>query len=736
MRLDRLLRMGPPEVAERGRQQARKWLDRSRSAARRAGRDDPGRLSLAVAGLPAARNGSSGSAMRQAAAVLLQRFREGASGRFFAGATHAESPALVRRLMPEEAAAIRAEARRIRAGRFDLLGYRGLSFGGPIDWRLDPVSGRRSPLVHWSRLDPLDAEGSGDCKVVWELNRHQWLVRLGQAYRLTGDEKHAALAARLMGGWLEENPPGLGINWASSLEVALRLISWTWTLHLLRDSKALTPDLFLKMLGAIHDHAAHVERYLSRYFSPNTHLTGEALGLFYAGAVFPELRAAARWRNLGSHILVEESGRQVLPDGVHFELSTCYHVYTLDILLHFLVLAGLTGAEAPAEVSRTVQRMLDFLLAVRRPDGSIPPIGDGDGGLLLPLGRRRPDEVRSLFSIAAALFQRPDYAWAAQKPSPEIVWLLGPQGLDSFDSLRRQPPAAPASRLFAAGGYAVMADGWAPDSHHLIFDVGPLGCPVSGGHGHADLLSLQCSAFGKAFVVDPGTFCYTPEPRWRNHFRGTSAHSTVVVDGREQAEPAGPFSWRARPRARLRRFSSDAEFDFADADHDAYARLKDPVIHRRRVLFARGRYWLVVDDLLGTADHTVELRFQFAPMVVTVGPDLAARAWGSGRHDLHVLPFASAPLESAVRERQEEPIDGWIAPAYGARLGAPVLVYRARTRLPLRIVTLLLPTRHPLSAAPRVSPLFAGGSDPVGVLFREPRESVRFDEDGFSVERS
>ncbi|HXU11700.1 MAG TPA: alginate lyase family protein, partial [Candidatus Binatia bacterium] len=597
-------------------------------------------------------------------------------------------------------------------------------------------SGTRAPLAHWSRINPLDFAQVGDSKVTWELNRHQWMVGLAQAWRFTGDARFAGTFAQDLQHWIDANPPGIGINWASSLEVAYRLIAWCWALALFRGAAALTPGLFARARASIAEHAAHVERYLSYYFSPNTHLTGEALGLFYAGAVFPELRAAARWRNLGSHILVEESGRQVLPDGVHFELSTCYQVYTLDILLHFLILAGQTGTAAPVEVSRTVQRMLDFLLAVRRPDGSIPPIGDGDGGLLLPLGRRRPDEVRSLFSIAAVLFQRPDYAWAAQGPSPEIVWLLGPQGLDSFDSLRREPPSAPASRLFEAGGYAVMADGWAPDAHHLILDVGPLGCPVSGGHGHADLLSLQCSAFGKAFVVDPGTFCYTPEPRWRNYFRGTSAHSTVVVDGRGQAEPSGPFSWRARPRARLRRFASDAEFDFADADHDAYAGLKDPVIHRRRVLFARGRYWLVVDDLRGTADHTVELRFQFAPMVVTVGPNLAARAWGSGRHDLHVLPFASAPLEAAVRERQEEPIDGWIAPAYGARLGAPVLVYRARTRLPLRIVTLLLPTRHPLSAPPKVSPLFAGGSDPVGVLFRGPRESVRFDEDGFSVERA
>jgi hypothetical protein len=94
------------------------------------------------------------------------------------------------------------------------------------------------------------------------------------------------------------------------------------------------------------------------------------------------------------------------------------------------------------------------------------------------------------------------------------------------------------------------------------------------------------------------------------------------------------------------------------------------------------------------------------------------------------------PLEAEVRERQDTPIEGWIAPAYGSRRAAPALVYRARTRLPLRIVTLLLPTRHPLSAPPDVSPLFSGGSGPVGILFRESGESVRFDDGGFAVARA
>src|SRR6185295_18230461 len=112
--------------------------------------------------------------------------------------------------------------------------------------------------------------------------------------------------------------------------------------------------------------------------------------------------------------------------------------------------------------------------------------------------------------------------------------------------------------------------------------------------------------FGEPYLVDPGTYCYTANARWRNYFRSTAAHSTVTVDGLSQAIPAGPFAWQKRPRARLRRWISTDSFDLADADHDAYHRLPDPVTHRRRVFFAKPRYWVVVDELDGKVEHRID----------------------------------------------------------------------------------------------------------------------------------
>src|SRR5262249_40397120 len=131
-------------------------------------------------------------------------------------------------------------------GRFDVLGYRRLSFGQPVDWHFDPVWNRRAPLVHWSRIDALDASIVGDSKVVWELNRHQWLVTLAQAWALTREERYGDACIAAIDSWLEANPPGTGINWASSLEVAFRLISWCWTLVLLRDLPSLSGTWTMK----------------------------------------------------------------------------------------------------------------------------------------------------------------------------------------------------------------------------------------------------------------------------------------------------------------------------------------------------------------------------------------------------------------------------------------------------------------------------------------------------------
>ena len=402
--LRRLRQMTWTEIAYRGRQQASKWIDRVHSTSRsRSGHE---RLRL--------------HELTEAATIQArERFRSLAPARFFAGASEPDLAALLGERLPAVRDEIVGRADRVAAGAFDLLGYRGLSFGDPVDWHLDPVAGRRSPFVHWSAIDPLDADAVGDSKVIWELNRHQWLVTLAQAYRLTGREHDLIRAGTLFDSWLAANPPGIGINWASSLEVSLRLMAWCWTAILLKDTEWLNASRFAEFVQAIDDHARHIERYLSYYFSPNTHLTGEALGLFHAGVLFSDLRGAERWRTLGRQILISEARRQILDDGVYAEQASGYHCYTIEIYLHFLMLSDRCRIDVPPYIRTRVERMFDFLLTVCRDDGTIPAIGDSDGGQLLRLTGRRAGDCRGLMALGAACFGRSDLSSRAG-----TSWLL------------------------------------------------------------------------------------------------------------------------------------------------------------------------------------------------------------------------------------------------------------------------------------------------------------------------
>jgi hypothetical protein len=729
--LRRLLGMGIGEVADRSRQEASKWLERK--GLRRL----PllGSYDLLNELVDPQREGCMARALGETAAGaqgLFGHFQAMGSGRFFPGAVDAFTPALFARLAPEARDRTVAAAESVKQGCFDLLGYQRLLFGDPVDWRLDPISGRRSPLIHWSLINPTDAASVGDAKVVWELSRQQFLVTLGVAYRTTGDEHYGRVFTDLIQGWMRANPPGLGVNWASSLEVAVRIVSWSWALFLFGDSRHVTPDLFASIFSGIGAHAAHVERYLSSHCSPNTHLTGEALGLFYAGVLFPEHKAAARWKAIGQRILEEQIQRQVLADGVHFEQATAYQRYTIEIYLHYLILAARNNIAASIAAKQRVHRMLDVLLALRRPNGGMPRIGDDDGGSLLPLVPRAPDDMRGVFAIAAVCLKRADCAWAAEGLQPEALWLLGPSAVSTFEGLGAAPPRE-VSRVFGNGGYVVMRSGWQRTAHHLIFDVGPLGCPITGAHGHADLLSIQVSPFGDPYIVDPGTYAYSADPAFRAHFRETGAHATVVVDGQSQANSAGPFAWRQRPEARLHCFRSTPEFDLADASHDAYRRLPDPVVHRRRVVFVKSPgYWVVLDDLTGDMEHRVELRFQFAPMSVVATETGWVRALGAEGRGLLLRAFADRPLGIQIEEGSTSPIEGWVSPTYGRRDPAPIVIYRASGRLPLRILTLLLPVHDSGVAPPALEPLLDLQGAPLGLSFTDLNETIRFGVDSFT----
>jgi len=615
---------------------------------------------------------------------LLARFKSESRRRPFAGLANREATLVaLRRHCPADEPVLIERADRACSGQFDLLGYRNLSFGNPIDWSLDPVSGRTAPKLHWSRIRFLDYEAVGDHKVVWELNRHQYFVTLGQAYWYTGDERYARAFAADVRHWLEQCPPKVGMNWASSLEVAFRAISWVWALHLFRDSASLSPDLFAATLASLSVHARHLEANLSTYFSPNTHLTGEALGLYYIAWSFPELSGADRWLALGEEILLQQIPRHVRSDGVYFEQSSYYHRYTVDFYLHYWLAANRLAEAWPGRsvVEEPLRGLLRHMLAITRPDGTSPLYGDDDGGRLLFLDPRRSDDFRPSLSTGAAVFASPELAFVAARLSGETVWLTGPAGAATWTSLAPRAPER-TSTGFQTSGFYVMRDGWGANANMLLVDCGPHGI-LNCGHAHADALALDVCAHGHTMLADPGTFTYTTSTEERNAFRSSLAHTALSVDDQSSSAPSTPFAWESKAIAVARRWYVDARFDFFEGSHDGYERLPDPVGYDRVIFFVKGDYWIIRDRLSAREAHTFRLSFQVAPdvKVATLGPSTFALCAEGAALDVMCLPSAGTLTVD----------DGWTSNAYGVRSAAPRCNYSMFASTAGEITTVMLP---------------------------------------------
>lgn len=627
---------------------------------------------------------------------LLEHFRQRTAPKFFApfeNRREAQKDLLHYFGAPEQHALIE-RADEIREGRFQLLGHDSLDFGEPVDWHLEPLSGKRSPLIHWSLIDELDARETGDKKIVWELNRHQHFIRLGRAYWLTGDETYAQTFAAHLAHWMNENPPKLGLNWLSSLEVAFRSISWLWALHFFKDSAHLQPALFASALKYLYLHARHLETYLSVYSSPNTHLTGEALGLFYLGTLLPEFRRAARWREMGRSILSEELERHVLEDGVYFERTSYYHRYTTDFYTHFLLLSERNGLEIPAELKAKLQALLDHSMHLTRPDGTMPFIGDDDGGRLVMLDERAANDFRATLSTGAAIFNRADYKFVAGEAAQETYWLTGRDGMESFAGLGSQAPAD-SSRAFPVGGYYVMRDSWQSDASYLLLDGGPhgaLGC----GHAHADALSFDFSARGRTLLVDPGTYTYTGSAELRDYFRSSAAHNTLTIDGESSSVPAGPFSWKERANASVSAWRADARFDYFAGAHDGYTRSgTSGARHTRSVLFLKNDYCVIRDRVETAGEHRFDLHFHFAagarPSIMEAEGNISLLERAEDVPGLQVFTFAD---KGAWRIE-----DGWVSVCYGSRTAARIAVFSKTGAGTQELFSFLLPRSRAQSPA-------------------------------------
>lgn len=590
-------------------------------------------------------------------------------------------------------------AAEILAHRLTFFDLERFDFGPAIDWNRDCKSGRRGPSRFGRFVDYRDLDRVGDCKLVWEPNRHHQLVVLARAYRVTGDERYAREIVAQLESWLDDCPFGRGINWRSPLELSIRLINWVFSLDLIRESGLPAEPLRSRLLTSVHQHVWEIARRYSGGSSANNHLIGEAAGVFVATAYFEGLDRDGRLHEQSREILAAEVLRQTHEDGGTREQGLGYQVFVLQFCLVVDAVARAFGRPLPAAFGARLERMLDFVRRLAE-GGPLPWFGDADDGRVLDLGCSS-EPWRSWLAAGAVRFDWPALARLTEVPSEAARWLLGRGATERLRRLQEAAAETPlSSTALAQSGYYLLQAGRARDTAvSAVFDCGELGFGSIAAHGHADALSFTLRAFGEDVLVDPGTYDYFSHPDWRRYFRSTRAHNTVEIDGLDQSTMDGPFLWGRRATARCLGWEPTPEGGRVSGEHDGYSRLPDPVTHRRTLeLTGDPPVLTVTDEILARGEHELAVCFHAAETVDVTGRGPREFTLGFGAGTAR-LSFDDA-LDVEVLRGSERPIGGWVSRGYHRRAPATTLVGRTRSRGPrTSVCRLKLHRRTPQTAA-------------------------------------
>jgi hypothetical protein len=381
---------------------------------------------------------------------------------------------------------------------------------------------------------------------------------------------------------------------------------------------------------------------------------------------------AESWRERYVPAFDRELADQLLTDGAHYERSPMYHSLVMADAIEVIFALRLGGNPVPESLADSVRRMAAYLPTITHPDGAIALFNDS----VL-------DEAPSGSSLQAAA----DSALGEGAHAPLSVRhgllasaVTAPCRFCATSVQRRATEDGGIAHVPVLGGRGL-----------LLMDVGRA-CPDDlPAHAHADFFSFELSVDGRRWVVDSGVGEYAAGP-WREYYRSTRAHNTVIVDGIDQIECWGSFRVARRAQVHNRVAIEGPHLTGVEAWHDGYARLADPVRVGRAVIALGDRAWLVLDEISANGAHTWESHVHAAPDTeVRLGPGHALLEAGE-RH----LTIAWFGIGSQCLVRgQMNPRQGWYAPAFGRHLPNWVLAMSGRSAASARFGYVMAPDLDP-----------------------------------------
>jgi len=518
-----------------------------------------------------------------------------------------------------------------------------LQLGDKVNWYRDYSTGFECPKLEYTKLNYRNPKQTGNIMYIWWLNRHQHLAPDAFAYYLSQDEKYATDVLAQIQQWLNDCPYPMGPAWLTGIEAGIRLLTWSWIYKLLFSKgypDFCSDELLESWFVSIRQHVRFIDSHWAKYSSANNHTIAEAVGIIAAATTWPDLFPSKSLLKRSAKILVEEAFLQNSSDGVNKESATSYHAFVLELLTNACLLYK-PVKEALAEL---VDKMADLLRSLTCECDYPPEIGDSDNAVATGIFERGKDYYKSVF-IAAK-----NVAGISPKPSEDCPCNIG---------------------NYSSKTYAIYNS--PPDSDFktkLCMNVGGLGYGNLAAHGHADALALTLHVNGEPVFIDPGTYSYHDEPDWRDYFRGTRAHNTLLINHSNQAEILGPFLWGEKYSTDIIR-SDLSENNFGiEAEHFGYLK-RFGVKHRREVVKSNPKKWVIKDKLAGNGVFYVELLYHIHPdRKVEQISEYVFRISGTAFFVVLTLP---SHLHYRIAKGEISPPLGWFSPVLHQKIPSPTI---------------------------------------------------------------
>ena len=411
-----------------------------------------------------------------------------------------------------------------------------------------------------------------DNEWVWQLNRMYFWNAMGKVYAESGDEKYAKEWCDQLIDWTKKNPHDENHQYAwRSIETGIRGYSWTGLFYRFVQSEHFTPEVLVAFLNSCYDHAAYL---MTVYRTGSNWALMEAEGLAFIAFTFPEFKNAEKWKTEAIRRLNREINLQVYSDGHQRELAMGYHLGCIRWFYRTYELATLNGMENafPKSYIERIERMCEVPMKLCLPDGTNAQFGDAWAG--------KPGQHANRFIEWANRFDRDDFLFLATNGE------------------RGTAPDSTAYKLEESGLYSFRS-GWGQNAICMVLKCGPDG----GGHCQPDNGTFTLYAGGRTLMPDAGSYIYSGDPEGRAWFRQTKVHQTLTLNGENSKYDPKLLLWQP-----------GAELDILVVENAGYQDLS----HRRSVFFVDKRYFIIVDEAIGTALGDVDLHFQLAPGEVVV----------------------------------------------------------------------------------------------------------------------